>query len=76
MRRQRGGAERVSSVERQQPEHGMTKTGFCVLLTVIFVALKLFGAIHWTWLWVLSPIWIPLAILVFIALVIFALAYG
>ena len=32
--------------------------GFVGLLTVAFVALKLTGYIAWSWVWVLSPIWI------------------
>lgn len=32
------------------------------LLLVLFVALKLTGVIAWSWLWVLSPAWIGLAI--------------
>ena len=32
------------------------------LLTVLFVGLKLTGYINWPWLWVLSPLWIPLAL--------------
>ena len=36
--------------------------GFFGLLTVLFIGLKLAGIIHWTWLWVLSPIWISLII--------------
>ena len=28
------------------------------LLTIVFVVLKLTGTIHWSWLWVTSPIWI------------------
>ena len=31
-------------------------------LTVIFVVLKLVGVIHWSWLWVLAPMWLPTAI--------------
>ena len=27
-------------------------------LTLLFVILKLCGAIYWSWLWVLSPLWI------------------
>lgn len=30
-----------------------------VLLTVLFVGLKLTGHIAWSWLWVFSPIWLP-----------------
>lgn len=36
--------------------------GVVGLLGVLFVALKLIGVIHWSWLWVLAPFWIPLAI--------------
>lgn len=32
--------------------------GFVGLLQIIFIVLKLLGVIHWSWLWVLSPIWI------------------
>ena len=32
--------------------------GFTGLLTVLFVGLKLTNVIAWSWLWVLSPIWI------------------
>lgn len=28
------------------------------LLTIAFIVLKLTGVISWSWLWVLSPIWI------------------
>ena len=36
--------------------------GFTGILTVAFVVLKLCGVIKWSWLWVLSPIWISVAI--------------
>lgn len=36
--------------------------GFTGLLTLIFIVLKLCGVIAWSWLWVLAPLWIPLAI--------------
>ena len=31
--------------------------GFLPLLTLVFVAAKLFGAIAWSWWWVLAPMW-------------------
>lgn len=31
---------------------------FLGALTILFVGLKLMGVISWSWLWVLSPIWI------------------
>lgn len=33
--------------------------GICDLLTVLFIALKLCKVISWSWVWVLSPFWIP-----------------
>ncbi|AOZ63755.1 hypothetical protein SEA_WEASELS2_176 [Rhodococcus phage Weasels2] len=32
------------------------------LLGVTFIVLKLTGVIAWSWLWVLAPFWIPIAI--------------
>lgn len=29
-----------------------------VVLVVIFITLKLVGVINWSWIWVLSPLWI------------------
>lgn len=41
---------------------------FTVALAV-FVTLKLTGVVHWSWLWVLAPLWGPYAvILVFMIL--------
>lgn len=36
--------------------------GFTGLLTIVFIVLKLIGYIDWSWWWVVSPIWIPIAI--------------
>ena len=40
--------------------------GFAGLLTIAFIVLKLCGVIAWSWLWVLSPVWITAAIVVII----------
>ena len=42
--------------------------GFCGLLTIVFIALKLIGVIDWGWLWVLAPLWISTAITLIIVL--------
>lgn len=43
--------------------------GFSGLLTVLFIGLKLTEYIDWSWWWVLSPVWMPLCIiLVFLAI--------
>lgn len=44
------------------------------LLGVIFIVLKLCNIIHWSWLWVLSPIWISV-LYVIIFIVIYTLVY-
>lgn len=43
--------------------------GFLGLLTLIFITLKLCGVITWSWLWILSPLWIPLGLMVIVLLI-------
>ncbi len=40
---------------------------FCGLLTLIFVAAKLWDRVDWSWVWVFSPLWIGLAAVVGVA---------
>lgn len=40
--------------------------GFCGLLAIVFITLKLCGIINWSWWWVTSPLWIPVAIAIVI----------
>lgn len=47
--------------------------GCGTVLGLIFIVLKLTGNIDWSWVWVLSPFWIPLAIAI-VAFVFIALA--
>ena len=42
--------------------------GFDSILTLVFITLKLCGVISWSWVWVLSPLWISIIVLI-IALV-------
>jgi len=42
---------------------------FTTLLTIAFIVLKLCKVISWSWVWVLSPIWISVAICVAIVLI-------
>lgn len=52
---------------KNDAQGGMTFTG---ALTLIFIVLKLCKVVTWSWLWVLSPIWISWgAILVLILFV-------
>ena len=43
--------------------------GFTGLLTILFIALKLLGVIEWSWVWVLSPIWITALLIVLCVIV-------
>lgn len=43
--------------------------GFCGMLTIAFIVLKLTGYITWSWWWVLAPTWIPLVIVVILTAV-------
>jgi len=38
--------------------------GFGTVLFFIFMTLKLAGLIDWSWWWVTSPLWIPVALVV------------
>lgn len=48
--------------------------GFAGLLTIVFIVLKLIGEITWSWLWVLSPLWIGFLIWITIVASVIALA--
>lgn len=38
--------------------------GFCGLLTIVLIVLKLCKVISWSWIWVLAPLWISIGIAV------------
>lgn len=48
------------------------RLGFIGTLTIVFIVLKLCKIINWSWIWVLSPMWITilLAIIIFIIVMI------
>jgi hypothetical protein len=37
-------------------------------LSILFIALKLTGYINWSWVWVLSPIWIQLILIIILVI--------
>lgn len=43
--------------------------GFTGLLTIVFIVLKLTGVISWSWVWVLSPLWIGFALIILILII-------
>lgn len=40
-------------------------SGGVTLLQIAFIVLKLCGVISWSWLWVLAPLWITSALVIF-----------
>jgi hypothetical protein len=43
--------------------------GFVGLLTIVFITLKLTHVIAWSWWWVLSPLWISVAVVALIGII-------
>lgn len=44
--------------------------GFMGVLQIVFIVLKLVKVINWSWIWVLSPTWIPLSITIICLLIV------
>ena len=44
--------------------------GLPTILTVLFVLLKVFDKLDWSWWWVFSPLWIPFAIVLAIVIIV------
>ncbi len=45
---------------------------FTTILGLIFVVLKLTENINWSWIWVLSPFWLPMSLWLLFSVSIFA----
>ena len=47
--------------------------GSCItfgdLLLITFIVLKLCGVINWSWVWVLSPLWIGLILVIIVIII-------
>ena len=50
--------------------------GFGTVLFLVFLVLKLTDNIDWSWWWVTSPLWIPLALGVVVMGIIGLIMYG
>ena len=60
--------------DKQQAAVTVPGVGFAGLLAVLFIGLKLGHVIDWSWIWVLSPLWLPAAVVLAVVVVVF-LAY-
>jgi len=49
-------------------------SGILTILFVVFLVLKLTGNIDWSWWWVTSPLWLPIALTFFIVSIIFVVS--
>ena len=43
--------------------------GITSVLTIVFIVLKVVGVIDWSWIWVLSPLWINIILTLIIIVV-------
>ncbi|MGZ0151894.1 hypothetical protein ACXJJ3_32890 [Kribbella sp. WER1] len=50
------------STRQQVTHHTGQSFPVAAILGIAFVVLKLVGVISWSWLWVLAPFWIPIAV--------------
>lgn len=66
----RRGVRRLQVAEGSAGKGGISFFG---MLAILFIGLKLAGFIDWPWWVVLSPLWLPIAIAVGLALVIYQL---
>lgn len=51
---------------KQDAGKGLT---FLEMLTLIFIALRLCRVIDWSWWWVLSPLWMPLCVVILLVII-------
>lgn len=54
-----------------KPNSTVGGVGFLGMLGITFIVLKLCGVIHWSWIWVLAPIWGGWVIMLVILLILY-----
>ena len=59
----------------EKEKHSLIGLSFTQILTLIFIVLKLTDYITWSWLWVLSPLWIPVAFILGLFAVAFVVVF-
>lgn len=53
---------------KNDTERSYRGVGFTGLLCLLFIGLKLSGHISWSWIWVLSPLWIGFSLKILVIL--------
>ncbi len=46
------------------------QVGLSGMVFIVFLVLKLTGYIGWSWVWVMSPIWLSLSLVIFLGLMV------
>lgn len=59
----------------EKEKHSLIGLSFTQILTLIFIVLKLTDCITWSWLCVLSPLWIPVTFILGLFVVAFVVAF-
>lgn len=50
-------------------ENGETGIGFLGLLSIVFVTAKLFGMVGWSWAFCFAPVWVPIVVVIGLAVI-------
>ena len=59
----------------EKEKHSLIGLSFTQTLLLIFIVLKLTDCITWSWLWALSPLWIPVAFILGLFVVVFVVVF-
>lgn len=62
-------------MSRNDTSYGSSGIGFTGLLTILFIGLKLTGYVTWSWVWVLSPLWISFTLWLLLFMTALTLAF-
>ena len=57
--------------ETEKKSSGTGGVGFCGLLFLVFLVLKLTHVIDWSWWWITAPLWGGLALFILIIIIVF-----
>lgn len=66
--------DRKEVIKMENKNTTVKTVGFSGLLTIAFIVLKLCGVIAWSWLWVLSPLWIAFLLKLIVVLIVMVIA--